>query len=131
MNTHRSGADSAMRERVRRDLAAFASLFKQPGMLHRAKYSHFKNNALSFLQETSNASPRAKNPAKNDHKVSTMQPEKERLDRGQWVCSADSAKGSQQHREDDLDSGILYTVRKCDIKISGKCKELLKKRQSK
>ncbi|XP_072134591.1 SHC-transforming protein 1-like isoform X3 [Mobula birostris] len=49
--------------------------------------------------------------AKNDHKVSTMQPEKERLDRGQWVCSADSAKGSQQHREDDLDSGILYTVR--------------------
>ncbi|XP_072134603.1 uncharacterized protein [Mobula birostris] len=72
-----------------------------------------------------NCFPRAPNKvlrikAKNDHKVSTMQPEKERLDRGQWVCSADSAKGSQQHREDDLDSGILYTVRRYS-KIAGLC----------
>ncbi|XP_059808502.1 SHC-transforming protein 1-like isoform X1 [Hypanus sabinus] len=48
---------------------------------------------------------------KNDDKVSRMQPERERLDRAQWVCGADAGKVSQQPQEDDLDSGVLYSVR--------------------
>ncbi|XP_072888967.1 SHC-transforming protein 1-like isoform X3 [Hemitrygon akajei] len=61
-----------------------------------------------FPRATKNV-PRMK--PKNEDKVSRMQPERERLDRAQWVCGADSGNVSQQPREDDLDSGILYSVR--------------------
>lgn len=57
-----------MRERIRCRLAGHPShvgrLFQQPGMLHRAKYSRFRNDSLSSLEEPStNAVLRGKSPS--------------------------------------------------------------------
>ncbi|XP_067874029.1 SHC-transforming protein 4-like isoform X2 [Heterodontus francisci] len=68
-----------MRERIRCTFTGHTShvegLFRQPGMLHRAKYSRFRNDSLTSLDEpTFNASLRVKNSSTSPSPCSTLTP---------------------------------------------------------